>query len=386
MQRIFSFKHLPLPFRVMHKVLSMDVKEMNPLQRRIMPTLMTEKRDNFLIQSKSHSGKKLAYLITAILRIDVTIPSTQVIILAPTSELAMHIAERARMLTRRTPIVISCLTRDSELDRRYDQHLLVVTIGTLLILLHKRELFEKSRVRLLVHDEVDILHSGEESGQKMAKIAEILGAQCQQLFFSTACCRSSEEFITSKMAPNMIKLCSVSQAEFMNNVLQFYVDCTRSAYRGRGKYASLLQVLKSTLSDKVLVFVSGKEHAEELCCSLRRDGYPALCLSSKTSTDERLSVFRHFKKSKNPRKVLVINYPICHGLNFGENLHMVINYDIPQQLKHMEYEYGHRISKCGRTERPGFVVNMIGDTREASSLKMLENIFDLRMIRLEPFH
>lgn len=303
------------------------------------------------------------------------------IILAPTSELATHIANRAQMLTRETQISVNCLTRDCKLNRIYDEHLLVVTMGTLLILLNQRELLDTKRVGLLVFDEVDIMHTGEKSSEKMASICQLLGRHCQQLFFSTGFSRTCQEFLTKQITPNVIKLSSISKSDFMDNVLQFYVDCSRGV--GRGRYASLLQVLKHTVCAKALVFVTGKEQAEELCYMLKRDGNAALCLSSKTTTEERLAVFRFFKRCRH--RILVTNYPLCHGMNFGEDIQMVINYDIPVQLKHLEYEYFHRISKCGRQSRPGFVVNLVDCMRSTGALKMLENLYDIQLIRLEPF-
>lgn len=371
------FSQMPIRKDIRSSFTSLHMSRANNLQKRILPTLLTNKRKNFFVQSKPHSGKKTAYLITALQRIDQSINRTQVIILAPTSELVTNIACLAKRLARQTEITIDYMIRDSGLSQPFNDHLLVVTMGTLLILLNEPHLLDTRRVSLLMFDEVEIMHSGEENGQKMARIASLL-AGCQQVFFSTSFNRSSQEFVQTKITSKLIKLSVACPEDFMNNVLQFHVDCTGRQWRER-KYHSLVRVLEHSIGDKTLVFVVGKETAEGLCHRLVNDGFDAMCLSSKSSTDERLAAFRHYKASQ--RKILIINYPMCQGMDFGAHVQVIVNYDMPIKMVNLEYEYFHRISKCGRRSKPGLVVNLIED-RTLSVHKMLEHLYDIRLIQL----
>lgn len=135
----------------------------------------------------------------------------------------------------------------------------------------------------------------------------------------------------------------------LDNILHFAVDC-----RKNNKHAALKNVLSYSLIKKILIFASGKPVAKDIEKSLKRLGFSTLLLTSENPVSDRLDIIKSFKKSS--KKILVLNYPQGHGIDFGTDLLMIINYDLPLIDNKIGYEYFHKVSKTGRSKRPGKLV------------------------------
>lgn len=154
-----SFDELGLCAELLKGLESAKICRPNALQAAILPELIKKpasdgrRNADVFVKSAPQSGKKTALLIGALARIDQTRPVTQVLVLSPTSELALYTAALARDLAKHSAITVGCATRDDEPDRHLNQHLVISNCGTAICFMRMKFL-DLSQIQCVILDEV----------------------------------------------------------------------------------------------------------------------------------------------------------------------------------------------------------------------------------------
>ncbi|HUB67898.1 MAG TPA: DEAD/DEAH box helicase [Candidatus Methylacidiphilales bacterium] len=368
-----SFQNLGLSDDVIHGVQSMGYLDPTPIQLRAFPIILGGK--DLIGSSQTGTGKTAAFALPllTLLRHHGTL---RVLILEPTRELAAQVETAFRDYSRfsdlRTTVIYGGVgygKQTSELKSGAD--ILVATPGRLLDHLEQGNL-KLDTIGHLVLDEADrMLDMG-----FMPDVRRIIN-QCprerQTLLFSATMppeIASLTEWALRQ--PEKIEIgARRSPAETVTHAL-YPVAASQ-------KYDLLLELLKKTNFDSVLVFVRTKHAADRIAAQLKHARHSVAVLHSNRSQNERLEALDGFRNGK--YEVMVATDIASRGIDVAGVSH-VINYDVPQ---HPE-DYVHRIGRTGRAQAVGDAFTLM-TAEEGPDVAAIERFIgqSLPRVKLEDF-
>jgi ATP-dependent RNA helicase RhlE len=335
-----SFQNLGLSDDVIHAVQSMGYLDPTPIQLRAFPIILGGK--DLIGSSQTGTGKTAAFalpLLTLLRRHG----APRVLILEPTRELAAQVETAFRDYSRfsdlRTTVIYGGVgygKQTSELKSGAD--ILVATPGRLLDHL-ERGTVKLDAIRHLVLDEADrMLDMG--FMPDVRRIIDQCPRERQTLLFSATMppeiARLTEWALRT---PEKIEIgARRSPAETVTHAL-YPVAAVQ-------KYDLLLELLKKTNFDSVLVFVRTKHAADRIAAQLKHAQHSVAVLHSNRSQNERLEALDGFRNGK--YEVMVATDIASRGIDVAGISH-VINYDVPQHTE----DYVHRIGRTGRAQAVG---------------------------------
>jgi superfamily II DNA/RNA helicase len=322
------------------------------VQRSVVPDVLAG--HDVLVKSPTGSGKTLAFGLPLVERLDATDARAAALVLVPTRELALQVAEdltdiaRARALSLATVYGGVGIERQAKLAGR--AHILVATPGRLEDLI-ARGAVRLDRVRVLVLDEADrMLDMGFRPA--VDRIVARTPTDRQTLFLSA----------TLDGDAGRIARAYTSQARLHEEVA---TDTARGRVEHRfvsvtheDKVESLVQELGSDGRGRVLVFVRTKRGADRLVKRLGRHGVSALAIHGDRSQAQREKALNRFHAGSTD--TLVATDVAARGLDVDDVTH-VINFDAPADRD----AYVHRVGRTGRAGRHGVGVTLV--TREHAS-------------------
>ena len=376
---VYSFEELNLSPQLLHNIRSAYIEKPNHLQQAVIPLLLRFPESHIYIKSRPHSGKKTAFLINLIQRINPNQKATQAIVIAPMAELVYYIAEAAKDLAQNMNVsVLSATVHDPKPTQTVNAHLIVTTIGTFLYLQRWMEL---NRVKCLVFDETELLMSTSKNIDNLAVIIRKFKDQrlaTQLSFFSTSFCDGSLQVIKSTFNLGYLVIRNILTKAFASAFLQFHCYCQGSEYN---KKRNLIKLVECMASNRIVVYVLGANRATDLAALLKMRKLKTLLITSCSTVTERLKAIYNFNSSKE-RVILCINYPACLGIAL-DDVHVLVNYDLPKDTDYLPIEYMHRISRCNTSNgQQAFIYNLT-DRSSKNRLKRVENYFRISMNDLD---
>ncbi|XP_069677928.1 ATP-dependent RNA helicase p62-like isoform X2 [Periplaneta americana] len=302
--------------------------------------------------AQTGSGKTLAYMLPAIVHISNQEQLSRgdgpiALVLAPTRELAQQIQTIARDFGSSSYIRNTCVfggapkgPQARDLERGVE--VCIATPGRLIDFL-ERGTTNLRRCTYLVLDEADrMLDMGFEP--QIRKILEQIRPDRQTLMWSATWPKEvrnlAEEFLKDYVQVNIGSL----QLSANHNILQIVDVCQE--HEKETKLSNLLGEIGSERDNKTIIFVETKRKVENITRSIRRYGYPAVCMHGDKSQQERDYVLREFRNGKSP--ILVATDVAARGLDV-DGIKYVINFDYPNSSE----DYIHRIGRTGRSNTTG---------------------------------
>lgn len=375
------FHDFNLPDPLLHAIQDMGFRYCTPIQAEILPSTLRGKDAGG--RAQTGTGKTAAFLITAITRL-LTHPLSgtrkngvpRVLILAPTRELVLQIAEEARRLCRYTEFQVVTLfggmdyekQRRNLLERPVD--IIVATPGRLLDFLRSGVLSLK-RVELLVIDEADrMLDMGFIPDVRKIVYATPPKDMRQTLLFSATLTEEitrlaaqwTRDPVMVEIEPEQVAVDTVDQVVYIVTVEQ--------------KFSLLYHILEKKGLTKVLIFCNRRDEVKELAGQLNRYGISAMELSGDVPQEKRIKRLEQFKAGK--IRVLVATDVAGRGLHI-EGMDHVINYHLPFDPE----DYVHRIGRTGRAGAPGTSISF-ADEAEAFYIPPIEAFIGKKLTCLMP--
>ena len=388
---IKSFEDLNLSEELLNGLRSANINEPNRLQKVILPELMNKERaQDIFIKSRPHSGKKTSFLINSINLIDKNLNKPQVVILTPTVELAFYLHEQAKKLNKFTNIKISELTLDANrFEDTLECQLIVCTIDAFLNDLRKdkkarRSILEIDKLKCLIFDEIDILVSSDSKKLMIMELFSIfknLQVDFKLQFFSTSLDKKVLEYVENKITDHLLILNQLVYEDCFKNYLQFYIycECDNDKSTPDEKFKSLISILNNSTLKKIVIYILKEEEASLVNDKLK-DDFKTILLSNESMVEQRLDAINQFNKNSDEQVILILNYPLIHGIQL-DNLSIVINFDLPVFRK-SHLEYFHRMTKCTTRDRPCFVINIV-DAYSKKKLIRVEKNCQVKIIKLD---
>lgn len=348
------FHDLFLPIALMRAIHELSYEYCSPIQAMTLPYTLAG--HDCIGKAQTGTGKTAAFLITVITDLmEHRLPEQyagepRALILAPTRELALQIAEDAKSLTKHSRLKVAALVGGMDMDKQRKQleearlDILVATPGRLLDFMNRKQVF-LDQLETLVIDEADrMLDMGFIPDIKTIVRAAPRNEDRQTLLFSATFSydilnlaeRWTTEAVRVEVEP------TVKTAEDVDQ--HIYLVSSDE------KYPLLRHVLKQPEADRVMVFANRRDIVRDLSERMRKDGINCQVLSGEVPQAKRIKTLDAFKEGKLP--VLVATDVAGRGIHVDGVSH-VVNYTLPEDPE----DYVHRIGRTGRAGAKGVSIS-----------------------------
>ncbi|AUJ25110.1 MULTISPECIES: DEAD/DEAH box helicase [Virgibacillus] len=366
-----TFKELGVSSPIMKALERMGFEEATPIQAETIPLAL--EGNDVIGQAQTGTGKTAAFGIPMIEKLDARARKIQGLVVAPTRELAIQVAEELNRLGKVKKVRAFAVYGGQQMERQIRSlkdgpQIVVATPGRLLDHM-RRKTIRTEHIHTTVLDEADeMLNMG-----FIDDIREILKAipeERQTLLFSATMPKEIRDIATNLMkSPKEIKVKSKEMT--VENIDQYFIEIPE-----RYKFDTLNNHLDIHSPDLAIVFSRTKKRVDEITEGLQARGYRAEGIHGDLTQGKRMSVLNKFKNGR--VDVLVATDVAARGLDISGVTH-VYNFDIPQDPE----SYVHRIGRTGRAGRTGEAISFI-TPREMAHLKLIEKVTKSKMKRLTP--
>lgn len=347
-----TFSELGLSPALLAAVQRANYSSPYPIQEEAIPALLQKK--DLLGLAPTGSGKTAAYILPILQHLlqqeaprDRQVP---VLVLVPTRELAIQVAEVTENFSRFLPRRIKSLaifggvSINPQMMKLGGVEVLIATPGRLIDLVGRNSV-GISRIHTLVVDEADkLLQMG--FREEMDHLLELTPKKKQTLLFSATQDQELASLI-QQLLKNPVEI-QVAPTDFTPDAI--HQEAYRVSPETKGPF--LRQLIQSGDWKQILVFASSIRTADNLVVKLNKNGLNAVAFHGDKSQGARTEALAKFKSGKT--RVLVATDLAARGIDI-QGLPLVINYELPRSPK----DYIHRIGRTGRAGAAGHAISLI---------------------------
>jgi len=366
---ILRFEDFDLQPEILRALTDLGYTEPTPIQEGTMDALLRDK--DMVGQAQTGSGKTAAFMLPILDRIDPDSKDLQALILCPTRELALQVADASRSFAKYldnvnivpvyggAPIVeqITALNRGGQI--------VVGTPGRVLDLLRRGKMI-LSDCRMVVLDEADeMLSMG-----FIDDVRDILKRTPwgkQTALFSATMPDPIKKLAEEELhTPEFVKVAS-------KEITVDTVEQRVAFAEGRDKLELLERFIQEMKPPTMIIFARTKIGTQKLADDLKRRGHKVRALHGDMGQGARDSVMIAFRGKRIP--ILVATDVASRGLDVSHVTH-VVNYDLPDEPE----VYVHRIGRTGRVGREGFAISFVAN-KEKPKLDAVERLLKRKIQR-----
>ncbi|QUR68510.1 DEAD/DEAH box helicase [Mycobacterium spongiae] len=354
------FADLQIHRGVLQAIADVGYESPTAIQAATIPALMAG--SDVVGLAQTGTGKTAAFAIPLLSKIDVTSTTTQALVLAPTRELALQVAEAVSRYGAHLPqLNVLPIYGGSSYARQLSglkrgAQVVVGTPGRVIDHLERGTL-DLSRVDYLVLDEADeMLAMG--FAQEVERILSETPEYKQVALFSATMPRAIRK-ITAKYLHDPLEVASEAKAGAAENISQRYIQVA-----GPRKMDALTRILEVEQFEAMVVFVRTKQATEQVAERLRARGFSAAAINGDIPQVQRERTITALREGG--IDILVATDVAARGLDV-DRISYVLNYDIPHDAE----SYVHRIGRTGRAGRSGNALLFVSP-RERHLLQAIE--------------
>ena len=342
------FEELNLDAKILRAVTDMGFEAASPIQAKAIP-LELEGKD-IIGQAQTGTGKTAAFGIPLLEKIDPKNKKLQAVVLCPTRELAIQVAEEIRNLAKYMHgIKVLPIYGGQEIVKQIRSlkdgvQVIIGTPGRVMDHM-RRKTIKFGQVHTVVLDEADeMLNMG--FLEDMETILSELPKERQTVMFSATMPQAIAEIAKKfQRDPEIVKV--VKKDLTVPKVTQYYYDV-----KPKNKLEVMCRLLDMYAPKLSVVFCNTKKQVDELVLALQGRGYFAEGLHGDLKQVQRDRVMNGFRKGRTD--ILVATDVAARGIDV-DDVEAVFNYDIPQD----EEYYVHRIGRTGRAGREGKAFSLV---------------------------
>ncbi len=355
-----KFDELNIDERILRAIEDMGFEETSPIQTQAIPAVC--EGIDVVGQAQTGTGKTAAYTIPMLMKIDPQIKKPQAIVLCPTRELAVQVAEEIRKLAKyMSDIKVLPVYGGQEIVRQIKSlktgvQIIVGTPGRVMDHM-RRKTVKFDNINMVILDEADeMLDMG--FREDMETILTETPEDRQTVMFSATMPKAIMDI--ARNFQKDAKIIKVVRKELtVSNIEQFYYEV-----RPKNKTEVLCRLIDIYNPRLSVVFCNTKRQVDELISELKGRGYFADGIHGDMKQQQRDRVMDDFRSGK--VDILIATDVAARGIDV-DDVDMVFNYDIPQD----EEYYVHRIGRTGRAGRSGMALSFISG-KEVYKLKDIE--------------
>ena len=355
-----KFEELNIDERILRAIEDMGFEETSPIQTQAIPAVC--EGIDVVGQAQTGTGKTAAYTIPMLMKINPQIKKPQAIVLCPTRELAVQVAEEIRKLAKyMSDIKVLPVYGGPEIVRQIKSlktgvQIIVGTPGRVMDHM-RRKTVKFDNINMVILDEADeMLDMG--FREDMETILTDTPQDRQTVMFSATMPKAIMDI--ARNFQKDAKVIKVVRKELtVSNIEQFYYEV-----RPKNKTEVLCRLIDIYNPRLSVVFCNTKRQVDELISELKGRGYFADGIHGDMKQQQRDRVMDDFRSGK--VDILIATDVAARGIDV-DDVDMVFNYDIPQD----EEYYVHRIGRTGRAGRSGMALSFISG-KEVYKLKDIE--------------
>ena len=358
-----TFEELGVSEGIRRAIEEMGFVQPMPVQEEVIPYLLGNLNDVIAL-AQTGTGKTAAFGIPVLQRIDVTRKETQALILSPTRELCLQIADDLRDFSKyMDDIHVEAVYGGASIEQqiralRKGAQIIVATPGRLIDLMN-RGVAKLDNVYNVVLDEADeMLNMG--FSESIDAILEGVPEDRNTLLFSATMSKEIERIAKGYLHnPKEIVVGSRNEgAEHVNHI--YYM------VNAKDKYLALKRIVDYYPRIFAIIFCRTKVETQEIADKLIKDGYNAESLHGDLSQQQRDLTMQKFRQ--HTVQLLVATDVAARGLDVDDLTH-VINYGLPDDIEN----YTHRSGRTGRAGKKGTSICIV-HSREKFKIRNIEKV------------
>jgi len=365
-----TFEALPLSAEIRRAVDELGFIHPTPVQLAVFQPAVAGR--DLVVQARTGTGKTAAFGLPIVDRlVDPRVNKPQVLVLAPTRELALQISREIGSLTKHKPVSCVAIYGGAAMQPQVDAlragaQIIVGTPGR--VLDHfERGTLERKSLKILVLDESDEMLSMGFLPQ-ITRIMEQLPRERQTLLFSATLPPDVRRIADSRLEDPLFITLSGDHVGALS--IQHFV------YRSRGaKPDELVQVIQAENPESAIVFCNTRDQTKRIASALKRAGYAADWLNADLAQNDREKVMHATRQGK--LRFLVATDVAARGIDISHLTH-VINADFPESTEN----YVHRTGRTGRAGRTGTAISLIAP-QDVGNLYMLRLTYKIFPVERE---
>ena len=336
-----------------------------PVQEEVIPFLLGDDNDVIAL-AQTGTGKTAAFGLPILQKIDVTTYHPQALVLCPTRELCLQIADDLNDYSKYIdnlkvlPVYGGSSIESQIKTLKRGVHVVVATPGRLLDLMNRKTV-DLSLVKNVIMDEADEMLNMGFTDSINAILAEVPENRNMLLFSATMPKEIAN--ITKKYMKNPKEIVIGNKNEGNKNIRDIYY-----MVQARDKYLALKRIADFYPNIYGIVFCRTRKETQEIADKLIQDGYNADSLHGELSQAQRDYVMQKFRVKN--IQLLVATDVAARGLDVDDLTH-VINYGLPDEVE----SYTHRRGRTGRAGKTGISIS-ICHVKEKGKIREIERIIN----------
>ena len=358
-----TFEELGVSEEIRKAIDELGFEQPMPVQEEVIPYLLGNRNDVIAL-AQTGTGKTAAFGIPLLQRINIESKETQAVVLSPTRELCLQIADDLKDFGKYLPhLHIAAVYGGASIETQIKQlrrgvQIIVATPGRLIDLMHRGKA-KLENVHNVVLDEADeMLNMGFQ--ESITEILTDVPEDRNTLLFSATMSREVER-VAKGYLHDYKEIVVGSRNEGAENVNHIYY-----MVNAKDKYLALKRLVDFYPKIYGIVFCRTKVETQEVADKLIKDGYNAESLHGDLSQQQRDLTMQKFRSHLT--QLLVATDVAARGLDVNDLTH-VINYGLPDDVEN----YTHRSGRTERAGKKGTSLSII-HTRERSKVRNIEKI------------
>ena len=340
-----------------------------PIQEAAIPELLSNEGVHFIGLAQTGTGKTAAYGLPMLQKLDWDNDAIQAVVLCPTRELCIQVAEELQKFAAKAPVRIAAVYGGADYDKQTRQfragvHILVATPGRLIDHIERGNL-KLETVSMLVLDEADkMLEMGfvEDVEFVIEQVGEI-----EDVWLFSATMPDGIRRVVNKYMRNVKELSMGRKNVAADKLRHIYYQCESSS-----RFDVLKRVIDSQPEMYGIVFTRTKNEAQDIAESLKKAGYDAESLHGDLQQAQRERVTNLFRQRH--VQILVATDVAARGLDINDLTH-VVHYILPDDTE----TYIHRTGRTARAGKSGVSISIVS----RSQLRLLSQIQNDLSVKFE---
>ena len=356
-----TFEELGVCEEIRNAITELGFEQPMPVQEKVIPYLLGNRND-IIALAQTGTGKTAAFGIPLLQRTDARVKQTQALVLSPTRELCLQIADDLKDFAKYmeginvVPVYGGTSIENQIRALKHGAQIIVATPGRLIDLMN-RGAARLEAVKNVVLDEADeMLNMG--FSESINEILAGVPTDRNTLLFSATMSKDIERIAHSYLhEPKEIVVGSRNEgAEHVNHV--YYM------VNAKDKYLALKRIVDFYPKIYAIIFCRTKRETQEIADKLIHDGYNAESLHGDLSQQQRDLTMQKFRQHLT--QLLVATDVAARGLDVDDLTH-VVNFGLPDDIE----SYTHRSGRTGRAGKKGTSIAIV-HTRERHKMRSIE--------------
>ena len=347
MLEIQSFKDLPLSMEVLKSIQELGFETLFPIQAQAIIPLLEGK--DVIGQAQTGTGKTAAFGVPMVERLDPQVKKVQGLILVPTRELAMQVAQHMQQFAKYKKLRVLPVYGGASIERQIYElnngaQIVVGTPGRVIDLIERRVL-NLAGVKVLVLDEADrMLDMGfiEDIGFILSK-----APSSRQTSLFSATIDKTVMNVCNRYMKNPVKILVSKDEIGLTQMKQYYTVVNQG-----GKFDTLCTILHENNVDRAIVFCRTRHETSKIADKLAQRGYRTQALHAGYTQPQRERAINAFRQGK--INLLVATDVAARGLDI-EGVTHIINFDVPAD----PLVYFHRVGRTARKGCDGTAITLV---------------------------